>query len=157
PHAYESLRSHCTQDYPNFEIVFGVADSSDPIVPEIEALMREFPAVPIKIVVCSRVVGMNFKVSNLVQMLPAAKHPYLLINDSDLCVPPDYLRRVTAPFQNSSVGMVTCLYRGISANTLGSKLESLGISSDFTPGVLVSNQIERRLSFALGSTLAFPR
>ena len=157
PHAYESLRSHCIQDYPEFEIIFGVADSDDPIVSTIRDLMREFPRVPIKMVVCSRVAGMNLKVSNLLQMLPAARHEYLVINDSDISVPAEYLRRVVFPLQNPAAGVVTCLYHGVHANTMGSRLESLAISSDFMPGVLAANHIERGMHFALGSTLAFRR
>src|SRR5437667_12406654 len=96
PHGYESLRSHCTQDYPEYEIIFGVAALDDPAVPAVERLIREFPNVPMRLVVCPNVFGMNFKVSNLLQMLPAARYPYLVINDSDICVPRNYLRQVIA-------------------------------------------------------------
>src|SRR6266403_3278334 len=72
PQAYESLRSHCRQDYPQFEIIFGVADPHDPAIAVVEDLKREFPTVPIQLLICSRTVGLNFNVSNLVQMLGAA-------------------------------------------------------------------------------------
>src|SRR5262245_37396927 len=157
PHAYDSLRSHCIQDYPDFEIIFGVADPQDPVVPAVERLIDEFPATSIKLVVCPRLSGSNFKVSNLLQMLPSARHEHLVINDSDIAVPSDYLRRVVAPLETASVGIVTCLYRGIAGKTVGSRLESLGISSDFIPGVLCARQLENRLHFAMGSTLAFRR
>src|SRR6266446_4712232 len=94
PHGYESLRSHCFQDYPQYEIIFGVSTSDDPAVAAVERLIREFPNVPLRLVVCSNVFGMNFKVNNLLQMLPTAKYPYIVINDSDIDVPPDYLRQV---------------------------------------------------------------
>jgi len=68
---------------------------------------------------------------------------------------PEYLRRVVAPLADPGVGMVTCLYRGIANLTLGSKLESIGISTDFVPGVLVARLIEGGVRFGLGSTLAF--
>ena len=90
-------------------------------------------------------------------MLPAARHDILLVNDSDIRVAPDYLRRVIAPLADAAVGMVTCLYRGIAAPTLGSRLEALGISTDFVPGVLSARLIEKGLHFGLGSTLAFRR
>jgi len=157
PQAYENLRSHCVQDYPDFEIIFGVADPEDPILSIVRQLIREFPSVPIKVVVCERQLGMNFKVSNLLQMLPAARHDCLIINDSDIAVPGDYLRRVVAPLADAEVGMVTCLYRGVPASTIGSRLESLGISSDFVPGVLAACRLEGGLRFALGSTMAFRR
>ncbi len=157
PQAYENLRSHCVQDYPEFEIIFGVSEATDPAVPLIERLIREFPDRAIHLVVCAKVLGMNLKVSNLIQMLPLAKHDHLLINDSDIRVSPDYLWRVVRQFSDRCVGMVTCLYRGIAAGTLGSRLEALGISSEFIPGVLAAQQVEGGIHFALGSTLAFPR
>lgn len=157
PEMYESFRSHCTQDYPEYEIIFGVSDPDDPAAAAVRKLMAEYPGRHIRLVVCPEVLGNNRKVSNLAQMFPQAKHDYVLVNDSDIHVPPDYLRRVMAPFAQPRVGMVTCPYRGISANTLGSKLESLGISTEFIPGVLVARQIENGIHFALGSTLAMSR
>jgi ceramide glucosyltransferase len=157
PQMYESFRSHCIQDYPEYEIIFGVSEPEDPAVDAVQRLIREFPGCRIRFVVCPEVLGNNRKVSNLVQMLGAARHNHILINDSDIFVPPDYLRRIMAPFADEHVGMVTCPYRGIAANTLGSKLESIGISTDFIAGVLVARQIEHGIHFALGSTLAMSR
>jgi ceramide glucosyltransferase len=157
PQGYESLRSHCLQDYPNFEIIFGVRDPDDPVVPAVERLIREFPSVSIKLVVCPRTSGMNLKVSNLLQMLPAARYEHLLINDSDIRVEQDYLRRAIAPLEDSRVGLVTCLFKGVAGNTLGSKLEAISIAADFIPGVLCATQLKRQLDFAMGSTLAFRR
>jgi ceramide glucosyltransferase len=157
PQMYESFRSHCVQDYPQYEIIFGVSEADDPAVEAVHRLMREFPRCPIRLVVCPQVLGNNRKTSNLVQMLPHAKFDHLLINDSDIYVGPDYLRRVMARFAQPEVGMVTCPYRGIAADTLGSKLESIGISTDFIPGVLAAGQIEGGIHFALGSTLAITR
>lgn len=157
PQMYESFRSHCIQDYPRYEIIFGVSEADDPAVDAVQRLMREFPECPIQLVVCRQVLGNNRKTSNLVQMLGHAKYDHLLINDSDIYVTPDYLSRVMAPFAQPAVGMVTCPYRGIAADTLGSRLESIGISTDFIPGVLAARQIEGGIHFALGSTLAITR
>src|SRR5262249_44968179 len=157
PQMYESFRSHCVQDYPEYEIIFGVSEADDPAVEAVEQLMREFPRCPIQLVVCPDILGNNRKTSNLVQMLPQARYDHILINDSDIYVTPDYLRRVMAPFAGEHVGMVTCPYRGIAADTLGSKLESIGISTDFIAGVLAARQIEGGIHFALGSTLAISR
>jgi ceramide glucosyltransferase len=157
PQMYESFRSHCMQDYPEYEIIFGVSDPTDPAAEAVERLMREFPQCRIRLVLCDQILGNNRKVSNLVQMLPKARYGHVLVNDSDIYVTPDYLRRVMAEFSDSRVGMVTCPYRGIAAGTLGSKLESIGISTEFIPGVLVARQIEDGIHFALGSTLAMSR
>lgn len=157
PQMYESFRSHCVQDYPEYEIIFGVSEVDDPAVEAVHRLMREFPECHIQLIVCPAVLGNNRKTSNLVQMLPQARYDHLLINDSDIYVEADYLRRVMAPFAQPEVGMVTCPYRGIAADTLGSKLESIGISTDFIPGVLAARQVEGGIHFALGSTLAISR
>jgi ceramide glucosyltransferase len=156
PDLYGSFRSHCLQDYPAYELVFGVSDPDDPAVALVERLQTEFPDRLIRLVVCPKVLGTNLKVSNLVQMLPQARHELLIVNDSDIRVDPDYLRRVAQEFADPHVGMVTCLYRGIAGNTLGSKLESIGISTDFSAGVLAARQVEG-IRFALGSTLTFSR
>jgi ceramide glucosyltransferase len=157
PEIYESFRSHCLQDYPEYEIVFGVSDANDPAVESVKALQREFPGRRIQLVVSEKILGANVKVSNLAQMLGHARYSLLIVNDSDIRVEPDYLRRVTAPLSDPRVGMVTCLYRGVAGATLGSRLEALGISTDFCPSVLAARQLEGGIRFGLGSTLAFRR
>lgn len=157
PEIYESFRSHCLQDYPEYEIIFGVNDANDPAIESVKALQREFPERRIQLVVSPKILGANVKVSNLAQMLAEARHDHLIVNDSDIRVTPDYLRRVTAPLADPRIGMVTCLYRGVPGATLGSRLEALGISTDFCTGVLAARQLEGGIRFGLGSTLAFRR
>jgi ceramide glucosyltransferase len=157
PEIYETFRTYCLQDYGQYEIVFGISMEDDPAVPFVLRLQQEFPNIPIRLVMCSEKLGLNTKVSNLAQMLNVACHELVIVNDSDIRVGREYLRRVVAPLADASVGMVTCLYRGIAAPTLGSKLESLGISTDFAAGVLVARLIEGGVRFGLGSTLAFRR
>jgi ceramide glucosyltransferase len=157
PQAWESFCSHCEQDYPQFQLIFGVSDPADPAIEIVRKLQAKYPNLAIELIVCHRTLGTNIKVSNLVQMLPAARHDLLLINDSDIRVPADYLRQVVTPLADASVGLVTCLYRGVASPTLGSRLEALGISTDFIPGVLSARFLEKGLHFGLGSTLAFRR
>ena len=157
PEIYESFRSYCLQDYPEYEIIFGVSDPKDAGIESVKALQREFPDRRIQLLVSPKILGANVKVSNLAQMMTEARYRHLIVNDSDIRVAPDYLRRVTAPLADSRVGMVTCLYRGVSAATLGSRLEALGISTDFCAGVLAARQLEGGIHFGLGSTLAFRR
>ena len=157
PEIWESFCSHCEQDYPQFQILFGVSDPADPAVDVVHKLQAKYPNLSIELIVCTRVLGTNIKVSNLAQMLPAARHELLLVNDSDIRVPADYLRKVVTPLCDASVGLVTCLYRGVAGPTLGSCLEAVGISTDFVPGVLSARFLEKGLHFGLGSTLAFRR
>lgn len=155
PEMYKALRSHCVQNYPQYEILFGITDANDPAVEVIARLKQEFPESRIKIVRCEKRLGANGKISSLAQMVPQATHEILLVNDSDIWVGPDYLRTVVMELEQPGTGLVTCLYRGRPSATLGSKLEALGISTDFAPGVLVARLIEGGLHFGLGSTLAF--
>ncbi len=156
PHAYECFRSHCLLDYPEYEIIFGVHEPGDPAVALVERLKKEFPERRIELVVCLRELGTNRKVSNLIQMLPAARYDHLLVNDGDIRVPPDYLRRIMVPVADSEVGLVTSLYRAVAGGSLGSKLEALSIS-DFATAVLVSYANRHHFHYGFGSTLALPR
>jgi len=154
---YAALRSHCVQDYPQYEILFGVTQANDPAADLVRKLIEEFPECKLELVNCDQRLGANGKVSTLAQLARLARHEVLLVNDSDIRVPPDYLRRISSELQVPETGMVTCLYRGLAAPTLASRLEALTISTDFIPGVLVASLIERGLHFGLGSTLAFRR
>jgi ceramide glucosyltransferase len=160
---YAGLVSHCKQTYAgNFELVFGVNSLYDPAVAEIERLQEEFPERAIRLVECRDRLGTSGKVSNLVQMMREARFGHVLINDSDIHVSPQYLTRVMACFSDARVGMVTAPYIGRTAEsrverTVWSRLEALGISTDFLPGVLTARKLEGGIRFGLGSTLAMSR
>jgi ceramide glucosyltransferase len=160
PHMYAGLVSHCQQQYAgNFEIVFGVSSLDDPAAGEIERLRADFPEIAIRLVECRERLGTSGKVSNLVQMLREARYEHVVINDSDICVSPHYLPRIMACFADAKVGMVTAPYIGRTADrgpglTPWSRLEALGISTDFFPGVLTARKLEGGIRFGLGSTLA---
>jgi ceramide glucosyltransferase len=157
PSIWDCFCSHCEQQYPQFQLIFGVSDPGDPAIDLVKKLQAKYPHLAIDLIVCEQVLGTNTKVSNLAQMLPLARYEMLLVNDSDIHVPPDYLRAVMTLLANTSVGLVTCLYRGVAGPTLGSRLEALSISTDFMPGILSARLIEKGLRFGLGSTLAFRR
>lgn len=160
----EAFRSHCRQSYAGeYELLFGVASLDDPAVEAVHQLQREFPERSIRLLECPERLGTNGKVSTLIQLQSHVAHEYLVINDSDITVSPRYLERVMAHFAPENrrggreIGLVTALYRGRPEGTLGSRLESLGISTDFIPSVLLTKWLERGLRFGLGSTLAVSR
>jgi ceramide glucosyltransferase len=157
---YAGFVSHCRQEYAGkFEIVFGVSGLDDPAVAEIERLKAEFPERAIRLVECQQRLGTSGKVSNLVQMLREAKYEFVIVNDSDIRVSSRYLARVMAGFEDERVGMVTAPYIGITGAgaTVWSRLEALGIATDFIPGVLTARWLEDGIRFGLGSTLAMRR
>jgi ceramide glucosyltransferase len=157
PELYDSFRSHCLQDYPEYEILFGVSDLEDPAVPYVRQLQAEFPQRDIRLIVCPDASATNRKVGNLAQMLLHARYDYVLVNDSDIRVSPKYLQRIMAPFRSDGVGMVTAPYRAVPQKSLWSRIEALGISTDFMAGVLAARKLEGGIRFGLGSTLAMRR
>jgi len=162
PGMYEAFASHCRQQYAGeYEILFGVSSFEDPAAELVRRLQTEFPERRFDLLLCPEVLGPNGKVSNVAQLVPHARFDHLIINDSDIRVGPNYLTQVMAPFGGTSgeqpVGLVTALYRGRAHATIGSKLEALGLATDFAPAVLTARYLERGLHFGLGSTLAVSR
>lgn len=138
PGLYEHLRSFCQQDYPEFQIVFGVRDLADPACSVVERLVAEFPSLPIDVVVNPQQHGSNCKTSNLINMLERARHDVLVLADSDAFVGPDYLTTVTAPLLDRDVGLVTCIYRGVPTQWIWSRLGAMYINEWYLPSVLLA-------------------
>ncbi len=148
---YENLASFCRQDYPNYQIIFGIQNQTDSSVAIIQKLIQDFPTVDIQAVVSDRVHGTNLKVSNLINAATQGKYDILLIADSDISVGSDYLQQVIQPLSDPKVGVVTCAYRSQAQGWI-STFEALGVSTEFLPSVLVARQLEG-MTFALGATI----
>ena len=138
PGLLEHLRSFCRQDYPEFQIVFGVRDAGDPACALVKRLAAEFPSVPIELVINPQLHGTNLKISNLINMLPYARHDMLAMADSDAFVGSDYLATVTAPLLDQDVGLVTCIYRGTATGGIWSRLGAMYINEWYVPSVLLA-------------------
>jgi ceramide glucosyltransferase len=157
PLLYESLRTFFVQDYPDYQIVFGVTDAGDPARAVAERLIAEFPARDAVVVTDSRVNGRNPKISNLINMMAAVRHDVLAISDSDIAVGPDYLSRVVAPLADPAVGAVTCAYIArAAAPCLAARLASQHINDWFLPSVMVARTLGQA-NFCMGSTMAVRR
>ena len=141
PGLFENLRSFAEQDYPAWQIVLGVNDPQDGALDAARALIRDFPAGDVALVVDRRSCGGNRKVSNLENMLPAARHDILVLADSDMRVERDYLAAITAPLEDPQVGIVTCLYRGVATGGIWSELGAMHINFGFLPGALAGEAI----------------
>jgi ceramide glucosyltransferase len=154
--SYENFASFCTQDYPEYEILFGVGDDADPAVPLIQRLIQEFPQRRISLFVGAEQIGANRKVNMLTRLAREARHEILVLTDGDIRVSPSYLREVVAPFNDKSVAAVTSFYRGIAEKSLGAELEAIGAASDFFAGVLMANWMEG-ITFGLGASIVTTR
>lgn len=156
PCLYEALRSFCRQDYPQFQIVFGVREASDAACATVASLVKEFPDLDLKLVVDERINGQNLKVSNLSNMLGWARHDCLVISDSDVFVEHDYLRKIAVLLKRPKVGLVTCMYRARTLAQSASRFGALFIDDWFMPAVMVSRLLGVQ-SFVSGVTMAIHR
>ncbi|MFN3076693.1 MAG: bacteriohopanetetrol glucosamine biosynthesis glycosyltransferase HpnI [Alphaproteobacteria bacterium] len=141
PRLYECLRSFVDQEYPDFQIVFGVREASDPAVSVVARLRAEFPDRDITLVVDARIHGPNLKVSNLLNMLPACRHDVLVVADSDVRVGRQALATVVDSLENPRVGAVSCLYKGVPAAGHAARLGGLFINDWFLPSALVDEAL----------------
>jgi ceramide glucosyltransferase len=153
PRLEDNLAGLCTQTHPHYQLVFGVRAPDDPAIAVVERLARRFPAVDICLVVDPQVHGCNRKVSNLINMMHAARHPWLVVADSDIAVEPDYLARVTAPLALPEVGIVTCLYHGRPLAGFWPRIGALFIDTWFAPSARVASS-GGSSAFAFGATIA---
>lgn len=150
------LESFLTQDYHPYQVLFGVADPQDPVLPLLEELQVAFPQAAVDLMVCPEKLGHNPKISVLRQLEGQARHEVLVLADADVQVAPDFLSRTVAALAEPGVGLVTCPYRAGPAHTLGAQLEALTISADFIPSVAVAYYLEG-IRFALGAAMVLPR
>jgi ceramide glucosyltransferase len=157
PFLAEALASCFAQSYPDFQIVFGVQDPADPALDVLEQVRRNFPDRDIHVVIDPAMHGPNRKVSNLINMLPFARHEILVISDSDLHLPPHYLDCLVGELEKPGTGLVTSLYVGVPANpkSWSAILGATQINHQFLPGVLLSRAMGRQ--DCLGSTAMFTR
>jgi len=152
----ENLRSFFEQDYPNFEILFGVREHYDPAIAVVEALRARYPGVPSALIVTGEPPYPNAKVFSLDRMMAAAHHDLLVMSDSDIRATPEMLRTLAAEFADPRLGVATCPYRAVPGASPWSTLEALGLNTEFLAGVLVARMLEG-MRFALGPTIAARR
>src|ERR1700674_1211936 len=161
-HLEENLRSFFTQDYPDYEILFAVHALADPAVAVVDKVCREFPQGPrVHLVETGEPTVPNAKAHSLGHLVARAQHSILVMSDSDVYVPPGLLRRIAAEFQpaeirDPAVGVVTCPCRAVPGQGFWSRLEAIGMNTEFLAGVLVA-WLVGEMDFALGPTLAARR
>ena len=153
PRLEENLVTFCEQTYPEYQLLFGVRDPLDPAIAVVQRLKARYPQRDIELVVDSRVHGSNLKVSNLINIESSARHPWLVLADSDVAVAPDYLERVVAPLANPAVGIVTCLYYGRPLDTFWTRMGAMFIDTWFAPSVRIASAFGGDC-FGFGATIA---
>ncbi len=153
---YANLRSYCVQDYPEYQVIFGVRDVDDPAVAVVQRLLDEFPERDLELVIDSRVYGTNYKVSNLLNMYTHAKHDIVLSSDSDVRVGPEFLSVLGSEFDDPGIGAVTCLYTGSPGPGFASRFGAAYLTHGFTPSAIVQARFGG-LKGCFGQAMAFRR
>ncbi len=152
----EALASVFAQDYPDFQVVFGVQNPADPALDVVRRLQARFPERDIAVVVDATQHGSNRKVGNLINMLAVARHDVLVIADSDVHVTPDYLDRLVADLPRPGTGLATTIYTGLPANGgLAARLGATQITHALLPGALLARALGRQDCF--GASMALTR
>jgi ceramide glucosyltransferase len=151
-----NLRSFFVQEYPDFEILAAVRTRDDAAAPIFERLCSEYPRIPARLILTSEPPYANAKVYSLSRMLPEARHDLLVMSDSDIRVERDMLRRVAAEFADTGISLATCPYRAIAGESFWSKLEALGMNTEFLGGLLVARLL-MGVDFAVGPTIVARR
>jgi ceramide glucosyltransferase len=152
----DNLRTFFQQKYPEYEILLAVRSPEDPAIGVVERVRAAFPAVPSRLIVTGEPPYPNAKVFSLDRMLAAARHDLLLMADSDVRATPALLDTIAAEFQDPAVGLITCPYRAVAGPSIWSKLEAIGLNTEFLAGVLLARMLEG-MRFALGPTIAARR
>jgi|SRR5271166_1182711 len=150
-----ALASVCQQNYPAWQVVFGVDDIADTALPVVYRLQARFPDCDIAVVVDPTEHGPNRKVGNLINMLLTAKHDVLVIADSDVHAAPNWLRRLVAALEPAGVGVVTTVYIGLPARGVVATLGAMQINHYFLPGALLARALGRQ--DCLGATMMLRR
>jgi ceramide glucosyltransferase len=153
PELERCLESFFVQDYPGYEILFAVRHANDPAVDVFNRLSTRYPHIPTKMILTGEPPYANAKVYSLEKMAEAARHRILVITDSDASVASDYLQSMAREFATPRVGAVTNLYRGVGGRDLWSKMEALGMTTEFMSGVVVAERLEG-MKFMLGPSMA---
>lgn len=151
--AYENFASFCLQDYPEYEILFCVNEATDPAVPVIENVQRDFPERNIRLLIGAPHYGASGKVNKLCRLAQEASYDLLVVSDSDIRVGPGYLREVAQPFADPTVGAVTVFFRSAAAESAGAALDAAGSAVEFASSALLARKLEG-VHFTLGATMA---
>ncbi len=151
-----NLASFFEQEYPAFEMIFGVHTPADPAVPIVERLRARYPLVPSRLIISGEPPYPNAKVFNLASMYALASHDLIVMADSDVRVNPDLLSTVAAEFQDPKLGLATCPYRAVPGKSFWSTLEAVGLNTEFMSGLVTARLLEG-VKFAIGPTIAIRR
>lgn len=153
PDLEQNLLTFYRQKHSEFELIFSARRLDDPALEVVRRLADLYPQATTRIIASGEPEWPNARAFSVNASIAEAEHPTLVITDSDVRVPEDFLQRVAAPLEDRSVGLVTCLYRGVSLGGFWTDLEGLGMSVELMSNVLIANML-KGMDFALGPATA---
>lgn len=137
PGVKENLESFFHIDYPKFELLFCVGESSDPVIPIVQELIARYPHVQAHLRVGSVDIGPNPKINNMITSYDHARYDWILINDSNMRATPDYLRQLARGFADE-VAMQGNVIAASGAEGFGGKLETMMLNTFFVRGMYLA-------------------
>ncbi len=148
----QNLRTFFEQEYADFELLFAVRHESDPAAPLARRLMGEYPGILSRLIITGEPPYAHAKIFSLQCMFEDSKHDLIVMSDSDVRVKSDFCRSVAAEFADQQLGLVTCPYRAIAGKAIWSRLEAIGMNTDFHAGLFTAVMMEGT-KFAVGPTI----
>ena len=124
----ETLTSGLELDYPQYETIFCVADGHDPIVPLVEELIATHGADRVRLIVGDVAVSANPKLNNCVKGWEAARHDWVILADSNVLMPKDYVQRLMASWRDDT-GLVCSTPAGSRPDGFGAEVECAFLNS----------------------------
>jgi ceramide glucosyltransferase len=121
-YATDTLRSTFALDYPRYEILFCVASAKDPVIPLIETLLTSEPEADARLLVGDERVNNNPKLNNVLKGWWAAKYDWIVLADSNVLMPRDYIERLFASWR-ADTGLVASPPIGSQPDGLWAELE----------------------------------
>jgi len=152
----KNLQTFFTLDYPKYELLFGINNSDDPAIEVVRKLQQRYPQVPARLVVDTRRIGLNPKVNNLENLYGQTNYNLLLISDSNIRVGKKYLQQMVSEYLKPGVGLVTSVFRGSYAQSLGSIFENLHLNTYIAPNVMTIKKLFKK-PITIGKSMLFSK
>ncbi len=138
----ENLKSFFNLDYPEYELIFSVANEFDPATRVIRGLISEHPHVRSRLIVGELNIGKNPKVNNLIRGYESARYDWVLISDSNVRVGPRYLKNLVSQI-NTDTGMITSVVLGTESSGIGGGLEQLHLNTFYAKAMVLASSVGR--------------
>jgi ceramide glucosyltransferase len=152
----DNLASFARLDYPEYELLFGVASVDDAALPVARRFLARYPHIDARVIVTDEANAVNPKVAQLVSLDRHAQGEIVVISDSNVRVAPSYLWSLAGELSEPGVGLATSVFAGTGERTVGAALENLQLGAMVGPGLAAAALLSKR-PFTVGKSMAMWR